>query len=164
MRSVIEIQPNAFVESNVNVSTSVFVFDIGRPHKAEDEIVYYDFSDSGFEYYKDSGLVDKFEKFEENKKTAISTIKDPKEIRERSSNRDILSFFKIDDSQNFIAHIDPKEIAKKNVEETDLTKANQEMKIILSEKQSIVDSYNNKIPNSQEFEDYLVDILSEVGE
>ena len=164
LKAVIEIQPNAFIESNVNVSTSVFVFDIGTPHKKTDDIVYYDFTNSGFEYYKDSGLVDKFEKFETNKNTAIDTIKNPKEIRERTSTRDILSFFKIDESQNFIAHIDPKEIAKKNVEETDLTKANQEMKIILSEKQSIVDSYNNKIPNSQEFEDYLVDILSEVGE
>lgn len=162
--SVIEVQNNAFQESGVNVGTSIFVFDFDRPHKKEDKVLYYDFSDSGIEYFKDSGLMDKEGKFEEKKKLAIETIEKPREIIDGVNRRTFTSFFDIDERTNFISFIDPEKIRFKDVEEIDLTKANQEMKMILREKKEIIDKVGNKIDATDEFENYLVEVLSKVGE
>lgn len=161
--AVIEVQGNAFQESNISFGTSIFVFDLSKAHKASDKVLYYDFTNSGYEYFKDSGLVDKYNKFDTNKKAAISNIKNRGQYTHKN-NRTWTTFFDIPESINFEICIDPMKIKMKDVEETDLTKANQEIKTILKEKQELIDSVGNKIPNSEEFENYIVDLLSEVGE
>ena len=60
---VIKVQDNAFVESGISVGTSIFSFDLSKPHGKDDYVVYYDFSDSGYVYLKDSGLVNKGDTF-----------------------------------------------------------------------------------------------------
>lgn len=159
--SVIEVQGNAFQESNISFGTSIFAFDLNKPHENDDKVLYYDFTNTGYEYYKDSGLVDKYEKFEDAKKLAIHNIKNKGQY-EHKNNRTLLTFFDIPDTNNFEITINKEKIAAQDVEETDLTKANQEIKTILKEKQEIIDKYQNKIPASEEFEDYLIKILSEV--
>lgn len=159
--TVIEVQGNAFQESNISFGTSIFVFDLNKPHENDDKVLYYDFTNTGYEYFKDSGLIDKYETFEEKKKAAIENIKNKGQY-EHKNERTLLSFFDIKDNNNFEICLNKNKIAAQDVEETDLTKANQEIKIILKEKQEIIDKYENKIPVSEEFENYLVKILSEV--
>lgn len=161
LESVIEVQGNAFQESKISFGTSIFVFDLNKPHENEDKILYYDFTDTGYEYFKDSGLVDKYGKFEEKKEKALKEIENKGQY-EHKNERTFLSFFDIKDNNNFEISINKNKIAIQDTEETDLTKANQEIKTILKEKQELIDSVNNKIPATGEFEDYLVKILSEV--
>jgi len=161
LTAVIDVQDNAFIESNISYGTSIFLFDLSKAQTAEDKVLYYDFTDSGYEYFKDSGLVDKYSTFDSKKKAAISMLENPS-IFDKPSTRTWTTFFDIPDVNNFEINIDPIEVKMKNVEETDLTKANQEIKKILSEKKELIDSVNNKIPATPEFIDYLVDVLSEV--
>jgi len=163
LKAVLEVQGDAFQESNISFGTSIFLFDLDRQQLKTDKIVYYDFSDTGYVYYKDSGLVDKYDQFETKKKNALDTIENLEALPERKSTRTWTSFFDIPEVNNFVISIDPTEVQLGNVEETDLTKANQEIKTILKEKQELIDSVGNKIPNTEEFENYLVEILSEVG-
>jgi len=162
IKAVIEVQTNAFVESNISYGTSIFVFDLNKPHTATDKILYYDFSNSGYEYFKDSGLVDKYNTFETKKKEAIEMLKNEKNF-EPKAKRTWTTFFDIPETNNFEITIDPMKIKINDVEETDLTKANQEIKTILKEKKELIDSVGNKIPATQEFIDYLVETLSEVN-
>jgi len=161
LKAVIEVQENTFIESKVNYGTSIFLFDIGKAHTVEDKVIYYDFTDSGYEYYKDSGLVDKYNTYKTKEEILINYIKNPANYN-KPSTRTWTTFFDIPKVNNFEISIDPDKIKNKDVEETDLTKANQEIKKILSEKKELIDSVNNKIPATPEFIDYLVDVLSEV--
>lgn len=48
-----------FKDNKAGQPASIFVFNTSRPHKKDDVIHYYNFTDTGYVYLKDSGLVDK---------------------------------------------------------------------------------------------------------
>lgn len=72
---VIKTQDDLFVESGKAQPASIFVFNTSKPHKKDDVIHYYDFTDTGYVYLKDSGLVDKNKTYEDKKAYLLKKIK-----------------------------------------------------------------------------------------
>jgi len=160
LEAVISVQSDAFIESNINYGTSIFVFNLNHGQTATDKVIYYDFTDSGLKYYKDSGLVDKYDTFKTKKQQALEQLKALETTTEKN-NRTFDTFFDIDAVSNFATTIDPQKILMNDIEECDLTKENKEMLHILNEKKELLNSVNNTVQNTDSFEDYIINYLSE---
>ena len=162
LESVIKMQDDLFVESGKTQPTSIFIFNASKPHSKEDKIKYYDFTDTGFVYLKDSGLVDKNNTYEAKKKRLLEAVKS--DDAEKSSNSFIRTwgnFYEVDKQFLITAQIDPSRI-KIDKEEADITLENITIKKMLGEKQKLLDdASNNYIDKDGSFEKYIIGILSE---
>ena len=160
---VIKTQDDLFVESGKAQPASIFVFNASRPHKRNDIIRYYDFTDTGYVYLKDSGLVDKNKSYEAKKAYLLNKIKSG-EIRTNNGAgfvRTWTNFYDVNKEIETDAKIDPSKI-KTNKEEADITLENITIKKMLQEKQMLIDSVNNNFKDEDgSFEKYIVNILSE---
>lgn len=155
LKYVIQMQDNAFKESGDTVATSVFLFDLSKAHNKTDKVLYYDFTDTGYEYFKDSGLIDKTNSFESKKEKALKTLSN--EINfVHDDHRSFSNFYDIPDYTYFEVNIDPVKIANNDRDELDLTAENQMIRILLKEREEVLKKENN----DKEFTDYLIKKLS----
>ncbi|UVD81555.1 hypothetical protein NV226_02385 [Mycoplasma iguanae] len=161
LESVIKTQDDLFTESGKSQPASIFIFNVDKQHKKEDIIRYYNFTDTGYVYLKDSGLVDKNQTYETkkaellNKITTSSTKMTASDFVRTWSN-----FYEVNKELEFDAKIDPNRI-KINKQEADITFENITIKKMLQEKNELISSVNNSFVDVDgSFEKYIIDILS----
>ncbi|WP_406614719.1 hypothetical protein ACJA23_01750 [Mycoplasma corogypsi] len=162
LESVIKMQEDLFIESGKAQPASIFVFNVDKPHKKDDVIRYYNLTDTGYVYLKDSGLVDKNQTFEDKKAELLSKIKQL-EVKTSISKfqRTWQNFYEINKEIEVDALIDPDKI-KTSKEEADVTLENITIKKMLKEKEALLESVNNSFKDKDgSFEKYIIDILSE---
>ena len=159
---VIKMQDDLFTDSGKSQPASIFVFNVDREHKKEDKIRYFNFTDTGFVYLKDSGLVDKNNTYEKKKKDLLKRIsKKSTTINKDDFIRDFNNFYEVNMDMEIETTINPSIIAT-NKEEADITLENITIKKMLSEKKELMGKCNNNfIDKDGKFEKYIIDILSE---
>ena len=151
---VIKTQDDLFKDNKAGQPASIFVFNTSRPHKKDDVIHYYNFTDTGYVYLKDSGLVDKNGTFA-CKKSATNKIK------QSNFKRTWANFYEVDKEIEIDTKIDPSKVATSK-EMADVTLENIKIKRMLEEKQTLIDSVNNNFQDKDgSFENYILNILSE---
>ena len=161
LKNVIKMQSDLFSESGQSPSTCIFEFDLSKEHRKNDLIHYYDFSDSGFVYLKDSGMVDKNNTHQQKKDELFKKMREVKSDVYSSFVRTWNNFYEVSGETELIAKIDP-DIVKINKDEADVSFENITIKKMLREKDELIKSVNNSFVDSDgEFEKYIVDILSE---
>ena len=163
LESVIKMQDDLFIDSGKSQPASIFVFNANKPHSANDEIRYYNFTDTGYVYLKDSGLVDKNGVFEARKKELLKKIKRGEGMSEVDAafTRDWNNFYEVNKELEIVTHINPSRV-KTDKEEADITLENITIKKMLAEKQSLIDGASNNYKDEDgTFERYVVNILSE---
>lgn len=162
LESVIKTQDDLFTDSGKSQPASIFVFNTSKPHTKNDAIHYYNFTDTGYVYLKDSGLVDKNGVFDERKAALLSRISS--ENKGKKSNgfvRAWTNFYDVNKELEIDAIIDPLKI-KSNKEEADITLENITIKKMLKEKKELIDGVDNCYKDEDgSFERYIIDILSE---
>ena len=156
------MQDDLFTDSGQTPSTCIFVFDLEKEHTIKDNIRYFDFTDSGYIYLKDSGMVDKNKSHKELKKELLNKIKNQNHKQNESTfNRNWGNFFEVAKKNEFLFTIDPNLIATSK-EEADITIENITIKRALNEKKKLIESVNNEyIDEDKTLEKYMIDILSE---
>ncbi len=159
---VIKTQNDLFVDNNADQSASIFVFNTSRQHKKEDIIHYYDFTDTGYIYLKDSGLVDKNGTFNSKKQNLLNKINTASNtIRTTNFKRTWTNFYEVDKEIEIDTQIDPSKVATSK-EMADVTLENIKIKNMLDEKSKLMKEVNNNyIDTDGSFEKYILDILSE---
>lgn len=158
----IKMQDDLFKDSGTSASTSILVFNANKPHNKEDNIYYYDFTDTGYVYLKDSGLVDKSHTFEDKKANLLNRVYNHT-IKESGFKRTWGNFYEVDNESELIAHVDPIKV-KTDKEEADITWENMKIKKMLKEKEELVESCdNNYVDESGEFENYIISMLREMN-
>lgn len=159
---VIKMQDDLFTDSGKSQPASIFVFNVDKPHSKDDKIKYYNFTDTGYVYLKDSGLVDKNHCYEEKKKELMDKISGKVAVKTVSDfERTWTNFYEVNKELEVEATIDPNRI-KVSKEESDITLENITIKKMLSEKEKLVNEVNNCFKDEDgSFERYIVDILSE---
>ena len=162
LQSVIKMQDDLFTDSGQTPSTCIFVFCLNREHRETDVIHYYDFTNSGYVYLKDSGMVDKNNTHDILKSELLNKVKNAKQEEYVSSFvRDWSNFFEVNKELEITARIKPSLIASSK-EEADITLENITIKKMLKEKQDLIDAVNNEYKDiDQKLENYIIDILSE---
>jgi hypothetical protein len=162
LKSVIKMQDDLFTDSGQTPSTCIFVFELDKNHEKEDIIHYYDFSNSGYEYLKDSGMVDKNNTHPTLKKKLLDKIKNANNVQYVSSFvREWSNFFEVNKELEITSKIDPKLIATSK-EEADISLENITIKKMLKEKQDLINSVDNEYKDiDHKLENYIIDILSE---
>lgn len=162
LQSVIKMQNDLFIDSGQTPSTCIFVFNLDREHRETDFIHYYDFSNSGYVYLKDSGMVDKNKTHSELKKELLAKIKSDKQEEYVSQFiRDWSNFYEVSKDLEITSKIKPNLIASSK-EEADVTFENVIIKKMIKEKQALIDSVNNEFKDTDKtFENYIINILSE---
>jgi hypothetical protein len=162
LKIIIKMQDDLFTDSGQTPSTCIFVFDLDKEHTIKDNIRYFDFTDSGYIYLKDSGMVDKNKSHQELKKELLNKIKNQNHKQNESTfNRNWGNFFEVAKKNEFIFTIDPTLIATSK-EEADITIENITIKRALNEKKKLIESVNNEyIDEDKSLEKYMIDILSE---
>ncbi|MDY0138843.1 MAG: hypothetical protein RBR50_04005 [Candidatus Izemoplasmatales bacterium] len=162
LQSVVKMQDDLFTDSGQTPSTCIFVFNLDREHKETDIVHYYDFTNSGYIYLKDSGMVDKNKRHEILKKELLEKIKNTKQVVYVSSFvRDWSNFFEVNKELEITSKIKPNLIASSK-EEADITLENITIKKMLKEKQDLINAVNNEYKDKDhKLEDYIIDILSE---
>ena len=164
LTNVIKMQDDLFVESKTYWGANIFIFDLSKRHSKNDIIRYYDFSDSGYVYLKDSGLVDKNKTFITKKINLLNRISNKKTITTGGFKRNWNNFYDVVKEFEIEAQIDPDmiKLGGRGNTEADISLENVTIKKILKEKQALLDSVNNCFKdNNNEFENYIIDILSE---
>ena len=163
LESVIKMQDDLFTDSGKSPATSIFVFNTDKSHRKEDIVKYYNFTDTGYVYLKDSGLVDKNNVHEERKKELLNKIKgDVKLVKAGEFTRTWTNFYEVNKELEIETNIDPNRI-KTNKEEADITLENITIKKMLAEKEELIKAENNNFKDTDgSFERYIVNILSEV--
>ena len=159
---VIRMQDNLFIDSNTAQSASILVFNANKNHNKNDVIKYYNFTDTGYVYLKDSGLVDKDNTYEDKKRNLLERI-NSKTIKPNSNEfvRSWTNFYEINKELELETKIDPLKV-KTNKQEADITIENISIKKMLIEKQNLMDSVDNNFKDLDgSFEKYIIDILSE---
>ena len=159
---VIKTQDDLFKDNKAGQPASIFVFNTARPHKKDDVVHYYNFTDTGYVYLKDSGLVDKNGTFADKKASLLDKIKNARnEIKPSDFVRTWTNFYEVDKEIEIDTKIDPSKVATSK-EMADVTLENIKIKRMLEEKQSLINSVsNNFIDNDGSFEKYILGILSE---
>lgn len=158
----IKMQDDLFKDSGTTVGTSIIVFNANKPHDKEDKIYYYDFTDTGYVYLKDSGLVDKNNTYEDKKANLLNRVYNHT-IKESGFKRTWSNFYEVDNESELITHIDPIKV-KTDKEEADISWENMQIKKMLKEKEELVESCdNNYIDESGEFENYIIGMLREMN-
>ncbi|WP_203276796.1 SAM-dependent DNA methyltransferase [Metamycoplasma hominis] len=159
---VIRMQDNLFIDSNTAQSASILVFNANKNHNKNDVIKYYNFTDTGYVYLKDSGLVDKDNTYKDKKRNLLERI-NSKTIKPNSNEfvRSWTNFYEINKELELETKIDPLKV-KTNKQEADITIENISIKKMLIEKQNLMDSVDNNFKDLDgSFEKYIIDILSE---
>lgn len=159
---VIKTQDDLFKDNKAGQPASIFVFNTSRPHKKDDVIHYYNFTDTGYVYLKDSGLEDKNATFNQKKANLLEKISNASNtIRKSEFLRTWNNFYEVDEEIEVDAQIDPSKIAT-NKEEADVTLENIKVKKMLEEKKKLIESTNNNFTDKNgSLEKYILDILSE---
>ena len=162
LESVIKMQDDLFTDSGKSQPASIFVFNIDKPHSAADKIKYYDFTDTGYIYLKDSGLVDKNHTYEQKRKELLNKIRgEASETENAAFVRSWNNFYEVNKELEITTQIDPNRI-KTDKEEADITLENITIKKMLAEKQTLINEANNNFrDNDGSFEKYIINILSE---
>ena len=162
LESVIKTQDDLFTDSGKSQPASIFVFNVDKPHKKEDVIHYYNFTDTGYVYLKDSGLVDKNHTYEQKKAELLERMKNSStSVTVSDFERTWTSFYEVNKELEVATCIDPNRI-KTSKEEADITLENITIKKMLKEKENLIQSVNNNFKDTDGlFEKYIVDILSE---
>lgn len=163
LESVIKMQDDLFTDSGKSQPASIFVFNVDKPHSKEDKIKYYNFTDTGYVYLKDSGLVDKNHTYEQKKKELMDKINGKSETTTINNfKRTWTNFYEVNKELEIETVIDPNRI-KASKEEADITLENITIKKMLKEKEELVKSVNNNFKDEDgSFENYIIDILSKV--
>ena len=163
LESVIKMQDDLFTDSGKSPATSIFVFNTDKSHRKEDVVKYYNFTDTGYIYLKDSGLVDKNNVHEERKQELLNKIKgDVKLVKAEEFTRTWTNFYEVNKELEIETNIDPNRI-KTNKEEADITLENITIKKMLAEKEELIKAENNNFKDTDgSFERYIINILSEV--
>lgn len=162
LESVIKTQDDLFTESGKAQPASIFVFNANKPHHKDDVIHYYNFTDTGYVYLKDSGLVDKNNTFDLKKNELLEKIKNSASTTTISQFvRNWTNFYEINKELEVETKIDPSKI-KTSKEEADITLENISIKKMLKEKNALIETVENTfVDKDGSFEKYIIDILSE---
>ena len=160
LESVIKMQDDLFADSGKSQAASIFIFNADKPHKKSDIVMYFDFTDTGYIYLKDSGLVDKNNIFEQKKQNFLERMSSREELKS-SFTRTWTNFYEVNRELAIKAQIDPTRV-KSSKEEADITMENITIKKMLVEKEKLIaDANNNFRDEDGAFERYIVGILSE---
>lgn len=161
--TVIKMQDDLFTDSGKAQPASIFIFNVDKPHSKDDVIHYYDFTDTGYIYLKDSGLVDKNHTYEKKKEELLNKINNAtNELKTSDIERTWDTFYEVNKELRTDAKIDPNKI-KTSKEEADVTLENITIKRMLKEKEELVQKNNNCfLDEDGSFEKYIINILSEV--
>lgn len=159
---VIKTQDDLFKDNKAGQPASIFVFNTVRPHKKDDVVHYYNFTDTGYVYLKDSGLVDKNGTFADKKANLLYKIKNARnEIKPSNFVRTWTNFYEVDKEIEIDTKIDPSKVATSK-EIADVTLENIKIKRMIEEKQGLIKSVNNNFKDEDgSFENYILSILSE---
>lgn len=132
-----------------------------KPHSKSDKIKYYNFTDTGYVYLKDSGLVDKNDTYSFKKETLLNRISNTDDSKKDTFIRIWSNFYEVNKELEVTAQIDPSKI-RTNKEEADITFENITIKKMLNEKSKLISSVNNKFKDIDgAFENYIIKLLSE---
>lgn len=161
LETVIKMQDDLFKDSGIGQAASIFVFNATKYHEKTDLIHYYNFTDTGYVYLKDSGLVDKNHTYESKKADLLKRISDKTPNKKSDFVRTWTNFYEVNKDLEIVTTIDPDKV-KTSKEEADITLENITIKKMLEEKEALVKSVNNNfIDEDGSFENYIIDILSE---
>ena len=162
LECVIKMQDDLFTDSGKSQPASIFVFNVDRAHRKEDKIRYFNFTDTGYIYLKDSGLVDKNGTYEQKKASLFERMsKEFTDTTITTFTRTWTNFYDVNKELEITAQIDPNRI-KTSKEEADITLENITIKKMLEEKEKLIKEVNNNFVDSDgSFEKYIIDILSE---
>ena len=161
LKNVIKMQSDLFSESGQSPSTCIFEFDLSKEHNKNDLIHYFDFTDSGYVYLKDSGMVDKNKTHKAKKAELLKLVKQAKSEIEPTFIRTWNNFYDVGGEKELIAKINPDEV-KINKDIADISFENITIKKMLKEKNDLLNSVNGLYyDKDKSLEKYVVDILSE---
>lgn len=160
LECVIKMQDDLFIDSGRSQPASIFVFNVDKPHSKNDQIRYFNFTDTGYIYLKDSGLVDKNNTYNQKKLELLNKIENPQD-NYSTFTRTWNNFYEVNKELEITTQLDPDKV-KTNKEEADITLENITIKKMIDEKISLLQSAENNFKDSNnELENYIIDILSE---
>ena len=160
LECVIKMQDDLFIDSGKSQPASIFVFNVDKPHSKNDQIRYFNFTDTGYVYLKDSGLVDKNNTYNQKKLELLNKIENPQD-NYSTFVRTWNNFYEVNRELEITTQLDPDKV-KTNKEEADITLENITIKKMINEKISLLQSVENNFKdNNNELENYIIDILSE---
>ena len=160
LECVIKMQDDLFIDSGRSQPASIFVFNVDKPHSKNDQIRYFNFTDTGYIYLKDSGLVDKNNTYNQKKLELLNKIENPQD-NYSTFVRVWNNFYEVNRELEITTQLDPDKV-KTNKEEADITLENITIKKMIDEKISLLQSAENNFKDSNnELENYIIDILSE---
>lgn len=160
LECVIKMQDDLFIDSGRSQPASIFVFNVDKPHSKNDQIRYFNFTDTGYIYLKDSGLVDKNNTYNQKKLELLNKIENPQD-NYSTFIRTWNNFYEVNKELEITTQLDPDKV-KTNKEEADITLENITIKKMINEKISLLQSAENNFKDSNnELENYIIDILSE---
>lgn len=85
LKTIIDMNTGLFVSQNINVKTSIFIFEVGKKHSGK--TYFYDMKEDGFKYSKRK--MENLGNWEDNKNNALKDIESKKEINNKSYNEEI---------------------------------------------------------------------------
>ena len=160
LECVIKMQDDLFIDSGRSQPASIFVFNVDKPHSKNDKIRYFNFTDTGYVYLKDSGLVDKNNTYNQKKLELLNKIENPQD-NYSTFVRAWNNFYEVNRELEITTQLDPDKV-KTNKEEADITLENITIKKMINEKISLLQSAENNFKDSDNYhENYIIDILSE---
>lgn len=160
LECVIKMQDDLFIDSGKSQPASIFVFDVDKPHSKNDQIRYFNFTDTGYVYLKDSGLVDKNNTYNQKKLELLNKIENPQD-NYSTFVRTWNNFYEVNRELEITTQLDPDKV-KTNKEEADITLENITIKKMIDEKISLLQNVENNFKdNDNYYENYIIDILSE---
>lgn len=160
LECVIKMQDDLFIDSGKSQPASIFVFDVDKPHSKNDKIRYFNFTDTGYVYLKDSGLVDKNNTYNQKKLELLNKIENPQD-NYSTFVRTWNNFYEVNRELEITTQLDPDKV-KTNKEEADITLENITIKKMIDEKISLLQNVENNFKdNDNYYENYIIDILSE---
>lgn len=160
LECVIKMQDDLFIDSGKSQPASIFVFDVDKPHSKNDQIRYFNFTDTGYVYLKDSGLVDKNNTYNQKKLELLNKIENPQD-NYSTFVRAWNNFYEVNRELEITTQLDPDKV-KTNKEEADITLENITIKKMINEKISLLQSVENNFKDTDNYhENYIIDILSE---
>ena len=160
LECVIKMQDDLFIDSGRSQPASIFVFNVDKPHSKNDKIRYFNFTDTGYVYLKDSGLVDKNNTYNQKKLELLNKIENPQD-NNSTFVRAWNNFYEVNKELEITTQLDPDKV-KTNKEEADITLENITIKKMINEKIYLLQSAENNFKDSNnELENYIIDILSE---
>lgn len=149
--------PSNLFGKDAGVFTSIAVFEVGRKHKATDNVVFYNLKDDGHVNVRGVGRVDLYERWDSIKEELLYSLKNKVEIKGKS----IVTNIKLDGSEewdtfNFL-QLDHKSMLKKN---NKFNESVMEYSLYLAAKYNEVNFKDNplkileyfKIPPKKDFE------------